>query len=240
MGNAASSRLGLFRRKRLLVISTVVGVLALSAVVATLVVLPSLSRPVHASGTGGGCFPTSGPVCTFNGQSGFATFEGTTSCTVTDIFVFVNSNFTRSGANTQTSAFLNLSTEASNSCTGSFSEGFGGDFTPTVQSSSGTLNVQGSVDVQTYTFNSDGTTSTTTTTYSVNLTWKGFGKTSRQVDSFHFQAPDFITQSSFTGTSQSALVSGTLSDGTTNFAGSSPTFGESLVADSGTFVIIQK
>jgi hypothetical protein len=234
MGNAASSRPRHFRRPRLLAISAVVGVLAIAAVVATLVLLPSLSRPVHASGTGGGCFPTSGPVCTFKGQTGFATFEGTTSCTVTDIFVFANANFTRSGAATQTSTMVNLSTEVYNSCTQSFSEGFGQSFNPTVQSS-GTLTVQGTVDVQT--FNSDGTTSTTT--YTVDLTWKGFGKSSRQVDSSHFQSPGFITQSHFTGTTQSALVTGTLSDGTTNFAGGSPTFGESLGADSGTFVIIQ-
>jgi hypothetical protein len=236
MGNAASSRPGLFRRTRLLAISAVVGVLAIAAVVATLVLLPALSRPVHASGSGGGCFPTSGPVCTFKGQTAFATFEGTTSCTVTDIFVFVNAAVTRSGGATQTSTFLNLSTEVYNSCTQSFSEGFGQAFNPTVHSSAGTLNVQGSVDVQI--FNSDGTISTTT--YTVDLTWKGFGKSSRQVDSLHFQSPNFITQSHFTGTTQSALVTGTLSDGTTNFAGSSPTFGETLGADSGTFVIIQK
>src|SRR5215469_5601110 len=196
MGNAASSRPGLFRRTRLLAISAVVGVLAIAAVVATLVLLPSLGRPVHASGTGGGCFPTSGPVCTFKDQTGFANFEGTTSCAVTDIFVFANANFTRSGSATQTSTFLNLSTEVSNSCTSSFSEGFGQDFTPTVQVSSNTLTIQGSVDVEN--FNSDGTTSTTT--YTVNLTWKGLGKSSRQVDSTHFQSPGFITQSQFTGT----------------------------------------
>ena len=237
MGNAASSRLGLFRRTRLLAISAVLGVLAIAAVVTTLVLMPALSRPVHASGSGGGgCFPTSGPVCTFKGQTAFATFESTTSCTVTDIFVFVNANFSRSGGSTQTSTFLNLSTEVFNTCTGDFTEGFGQAFNPTVQSSSGTLTAQGSVDVQT--FNPDGTTSTTT--YSVNLTWQGFGKSSRQVDSMHFQSPGFITQSHFTGTTQSALVTGTLSDGTTNFAGSSPTFGESLGANSGTFVIIQK
>jgi hypothetical protein len=237
MGNATSSRPGLFHRKRLLAVSAVVGVLAISAVVATLVLLPSLNRPVHASGVGGGgCYPTSGPVGTFKGQTASASFEATTACTVTDIFVFVNANFSRSGGATQTSSFLNLSTEMYNTCTGSYSEGVGQDYNPTVQSSSGALTAQGSADVQTYN-SSDGTTSTTT--YTVNLTWKGFGKPSRQVDSSHFQSPGFITQTHFTGTSQSALVTGTLSDGTTNFAGSSTNFGESLSADSGTFVIIQ-
>jgi hypothetical protein len=237
MGNAASSRLGLFRRTRFLAISAVIGVLAISAVVASLVLLPSLSHPVHASGSGGGgCFPTTGPVCTFKGQTADATFESTSSCTVTDIFVFANANFSRSGGTTQTNTFLDLNTEVFNTCTGDFTDGFGQSFNSTVQSSSGTLTAQGSVDVQT--FNPDGTVSTTT--YTVDLTWKGFGKSSRQVESFHFQSPGFITQSHFTGTTQSALVTGTLSDGTTNFAGSSPTFGESLSADSGTFVIIQK
>jgi hypothetical protein len=237
MGNVASSRPGLFRRTRLLAISAVLGFLAVSALFATLVVVPLLSGPVHASGTGGGgCTPTSGPVCTFKGQSGDATFESTTSCTVTDIFVFANANFSRSGGTTQTSSFLNLSTEVQNTCTGAFSEGFGQAFNPTVQSTSDGLTVQGSVDVQTY--NDDGTTSTTT--YSVDLTWKGFGKSSRSVESSHFQSAGFVTQSKFTGTTQSALVTGTLSDGTTNFAGSSPTFGETLSADSGKFMINQK
>lgn len=237
MGNATSSRPGLFLRTRLLAISAVVGVLTIAAVVAALVLLPSLSRPVHASGSGGGgCYPTSGPVCTFNGQTASVAFESTASCTVTDIFVFATANLSRNGGTTQTSTFLNLSTEVYDTCTGNISEGFGQAFTPTVQSSSGALTAQGSIDVQD--FNSDGTMSTTT--YTVNLTWQGVGKPSRQVDSFHFQSPGYITQSHFTGTSQSALVTGTLSDGTTNFAGNSPTFGEYLSADSGTFVIIQK
>jgi len=237
MGNVASSRPGPFRRTRLLAISAVLGALVVAALFATLVVVPLLRGPVHASGTGGGgCYPTSGHVCTFKGLTGDATFESTSSCTVTDIFVFANANFSRSGGTTQTSSFLNLSTEVQNTCTGAFSEGWGQAFNPTVQSTSDGLTVQGSVDVQTY--NDDGTTSTTT--YSVDLTWKGFGKSSRQVESSHFQSAGFITQSHFTGTSQSALVTGTLSDGTTNFAGSAPTFGETLGADSGTFMINQK
>jgi hypothetical protein len=238
MGHAASSRPGLFRRTRLVAISAVVGVVAIAAVVATLMLMPALSNPVHASGSGGGgCFPTDGHVCTFKGETGFATFQSTTSCTVTNIFVFANANFEHSGATTtQTFAILNLSTQVYNSCTLSFSYGNGQDFNPTVQSTSNVLTAQGSVDVLTY--NPDGTTSTTT--YTVDLTWKGFGRSTRQVESTHFQSAGFITQSHFTGTTRSALVTGTLSDGTTNFAGSSSTLGESLSADSGTFVIIQK
>jgi hypothetical protein len=239
MANLISSRPWPFRRPRLLAVSAVAGVLAISAVVATLVVLPSLGRPVHASGVGFGCTSTSGPVCTFKGHSASAQFEANTSCVTTDVDVLVFDSMSRSGSTATPGSYVYLSTNSYDSCAGTYSSGYGYDttggavqFTETRDS----LTATGNVTVQNY--NGDGTMSSST--YTINLTWKGFGSLDRQTQDFNYQSAGFITMSHINGTSQIAYVSGTLSDGTTNFAASGTTMAEMLSATSGTFVTIQK
>lgn len=51
----------------------------------------------------------------------------------------------------------------------------------------------------------------------VDLTWTGIGGLSRQNSHFHFHAPGCHVNSHFQGTARSADVSGSISDGVTNF-----------------------
>ncbi len=240
MGNAPSSRPWLFRRTRLQAITAIGGVVAILVVAGTLTLAALNLHNVKASGAGGGgdCSSTTGPVCTFSGHSGTASFASNSDCVTTDIWVFATEGFARSGATSGESTYAYVSTNSYNSCTGANSWGSGYDFNGAIQWSqaTSTLAVQGNVNVNTY--NSDGTTSTTP--YTINLTWQGYGKPTRQMDSFHTESPTYLSQGHIDGTSQIAYASGTLSDGTTNFAASGTTSSEMMFANSGTFVTIQK
>jgi hypothetical protein len=52
----------------------------------------------------------------------------------------------------------------------------------------------------------------------VNLTWTGVGATFRQSSNSHYDSPGCKVHNRFRGTFRSAAVSGTVSDGVTNFA----------------------
>ena len=204
---------------------------ALLAVVAMLAVslLPSNGRAAHASGTGGGgCFAISGPVCTFKNQSAFADFESSSSdgCVISDTFVQGFNNLMRPGNTTTQTAFVSM--ETFNNCTGEFLSGaFSQDFTGTVQFGKGlsTAAVAGTATMV------DEMTSNTFS-LSVNVTWQGFGPTSRNISINHFRAPGFIFNSHFNGTTRGAAAAGTISDGTTNFA-ASPTLNAAISDSSG-------
>ncbi|HEX8035209.1 MAG TPA: hypothetical protein VF510_15250 [Ktedonobacterales bacterium] len=255
MANPTSSRPWPFRTTRRLAITAIGGVVAILVVAGTLTLTALNLSHVHASGTGGGgCYPTSGPACTFKGHGGFADFESSSGCVITDINVFASDNFSRSSGSTTSTSDINLSVNSYNNCTGDYSYGWGYD-TGTVQFSQGgnTLTAQGNITVDMYSGNYGGTSaglagsgtgggggSTSTVTYTLNLTWKGFGTPTHSVSDYHTQSPGFIMQSHYTGTSQNAIVSGTLSDGTTNFAATPSIYGESIGATSGNFVVIQK
>lgn len=243
MGNVTSSRRWLFRRPRLLALSAG-GVIAVLVLAGTLTLAALNLRHVHASGTGGGCSTygtvTTAPACTFSGHNGSAHFQSNSGCIFTDVGVYVSDNFQRTGATTTTQgSYVYLGLYTYNNCTGDYiASGWGDDNAGTVQFSStaNSLTAQGTIDVTTY--NIDGTTSTTT--YTLDLTWKIIGTPSRTVSDYHYQSPGFITNAHFTGTSANAIVSGMLSDSTSNFAATPTTDAEWFNATSGTFVTIQK
>lgn len=254
MGNATSSRTWAFRRPRVLTITAIGGVVAILVVAGTLTLAALNLHNVHASGTGGGgCYSSTGPVCTFKGNNGTAHFESISNCVYSNVDIFASDNLSRSSGTTTQSSYVYLSTYSYNSCTGDYSYGWGFDNgTVLFSQTKGTLNAQGTIAVDMFTGNGGtsagvagsgtggGGGSTSTVTYTLNLTWKAFGTPNRQVSDFHYQSPGYITQGHFTGTSQNAIVSGTLTDGTTNFASTPSAYGEWISADSGTFVTIQK
>jgi hypothetical protein len=204
---------------------------ALLAVVAMLAVslLPSNGRAAHASGSGGGgCFAISGPVCTFKNQSAFADFESSSSdgCVISDTFVQGFNNLMRPGNTATQTAFLSM--EKFNNCTGEFLGGaFSQDFTGTVQFGSG-LSTAAVVGTATMV---DEMTSNTFS-LSVNLTWQGFGPTTRFLDNSHQRGPGFMFNTHFNGTTRGAAAAGTISDGTTNFA-ASPSLNANISDNSG-------
>ncbi len=254
MGNTPSSRPWLFRRTRLQAITAIGGVVAILVVGGTLALAALNLHNVHASGTGGGGCASTGPVCTFKDHNGWADFQTNSDCVSSEVYVYVSDDFTRTSGTTTQGSWISLNTFSYNYCTGASSYGWGGD-TATVQysPSDNSLTAQGSIPVDMYTYTGGGTSaglagsgtgggggSTSTVTYTVNLTWKTFGAPNRSVSDFHFQSPGYVENGHYTGTSQNAITSGTLSDGTTNFAASPSTYGEWINADSGTWVMIEK
>ena len=71
----------------------------------------------------------------------------------------------------------------------------------------------------------------------VALEWTGIGNLSRSNSHNHFQSPGFIINEQFNGTFRSAEVSGSVSDGATNFTLDLLGFGSIISAKSGTVII---
>jgi hypothetical protein len=57
-------------------VAGILAVLGLTAMTArsAVIVLPATGQPAHASGSGGGCFSNTGPVCIVNGVDASADF----------------------------------------------------------------------------------------------------------------------------------------------------------------------
>jgi hypothetical protein len=77
----------------------------------------------------------------------------------------------------------------------------------------------------------------TETTLEVNLTWAGFGNISRIGANEHFHGPGFIVSSHFKGTHREAEVSGSITDGSSDFTGGETAFGVIFKARQGEVTI---
>jgi hypothetical protein len=199
--------------------------LALVAVVAVLLVAasPFGTRVAHGSGTGGGCISTSGPACHFSGNDASAIFDSVSSdgCVFTEAFIHPMASLTRPGGITSQSVFVSIGTfdECQGIDLGSASNvdpnTFVPDFTGTVQFDGKltTASVTGTAPMF------DAFTGVQLYTTTINATWKGYGSTTRSIDSSHFHGFGFIMSTHFVGQSRSAEASGTLTDATgTNLA----------------------
>lgn len=216
---------------------------ALAAALAAGIAVGILHVPAaHAGGTGVACLPTRGPVCTFKFHAGTAFFESGGSCQTIDVQVFAFENFTRSGAGGVTDEpSLQIQAYGSNSCDGSSFYGsgalFGGDIQVRASNNGQTLTAQGSIPVT----NTYGDGSTSTATYAVNLTWQAAGQSAPATQSFHYRTPDYQIEGYFTGTSDPAIVTGTISDGANTYAQTTNPYSPTeLDASSGTDVVIYR
>ncbi len=202
------------RGKRRLV-AGILAVAGFSAVIAILaaVVLPFNARSALASG--GGCFSTTGPVCTFKDNDAFAHFGSVSSdqCIVTDASLVTFQSLTRPG-NT-TGQFVDVFISKFDTCHKVLLEAAKNEgFTGTVQfgDNLATATVNGTAPMFDFVSN-------TTFTATINVAWQGFGPTTRNIDSSHMRTPDFIVNTHFNGDSRAAEASGALTDETgTNLA----------------------
>ena len=164
----------------------------------------------HSTALAGGNFK-------FRGDSADAYFSDFDGCVYTDVYVFASDGINQSppgpgGASSGTSLFI----YQYDSCTDTqllAAEGFaslaGPDFQVAGKLSSAALNAT----VSMYDY-----VSGTSFDVDVNLTWTGGSETSRQSSNYHFDSPGCKVNSRFRGTFRSAGVSGSISDGVTNFA----------------------
>jgi len=209
------------------------GLTAVAALLAVVALLPSTGRTAHAaipaSGSGGGgCFVPSGP-CTFKNNSASADFSSvdSTGCILSDAFINGFDSLTRPGNTTGQFAFVAIVVVDSCNNFTPVKEAFSQDFTGTVQfgRNLSTARVTGSATMF-------DVVSNTTFTATFDVTWQGFGPTTSMIDSQHFHAPGFILNTHFHGSDRAAEASGTLSDGTTNFA-AAPSLSADLFNSSG-------
>ena len=230
----------------------VVAALAISAIVVVVAVVfvTSLSfgaRIAHGGGTGGGgCTSSTGPACHFTSNDASVAFGTTASdgCTVTQVFLSSFQSLSRPGATTSSSVVVSIS--KFNTCTNILLEN-ASNFDPTTGAPdfTGTAQFGGNLDTATVTGTapmfdtSTGMPGPLLFTASINVTWQGFGPTTKNIDSTHTHQPGFIFNSHFNGTNRAATASGTFTDETgANVA--APTLDAELDnAQNGTVLIFQ-
>jgi hypothetical protein len=218
-----------------------------TAVVAGLVIAAVLlfhAKPALGSGTGpgGGCVASPQPVCTFHGNNATADFGSVSSdgCIFTEGFIQAAESVTRPQKTNAQTVFVFMS--SFDSCNNVQLEA-----ASNTDPNTGTPNFTGTIHFGTKLASAtvSGTAmlfdfvSNTTLTATINLTWEGFGATTPSVDSSHFHGFGFLINSHFNGNSRAAEASGTLSDGTTNFAAAPTLSAELDDAKSGTVQIFK-
>lgn len=239
------ARANFFSGKRRLI---VIGLSAatLIATVAVVAVMALGTRTALGSGSGGGgCVSTTGPACTFKNSNAYVYFSGVSSdgCIYTDAQVSLFDSLTAPGRVATQSVTIYISKwDGCNNVPLLQTSNFDPNtwmptFTGSIQLSSdlSTAKVTGTAPMYDWTSNSPLFTTT------LNLTLKGYGPASRYSDSQHFQAPGFIMNNHSTGTTRSAVVSGTFTDNTgSNLAVSASTFADMNNSSGGTVQIFKQ
>jgi len=218
------------KRRLMADILAVAGFTAMVAILAA-VVLHFNTRSALASGSGGGCFSTTGPVCTFKDNNAFADFGSVSSdgCIFTDATIEPFQSLTRPGNTTSQSAIVFI--EKFDVCNNIPLEE-ASNFGPTKGAPNFTGTIQFGGNLATATVNGTASMfdfiSNTTFTATINVAWQGFGPTTTFIDSSHFRAPNFIVNSHFSGTSRAAEASGILTDETGTNLATPPTLSAGL------------
>lgn len=219
-------------KRRLAVVTlSSVAVAALVGALGVAVLTLNAHTAFGSSSGGGGCFSTSGPVCTYKDHTAYADFGSVSAdgCLFTDAFVQAFDNLTSPGHAAGQSVYVNINVwnYCATGTTGasgfsSCGPGCGGglvysvsnadpvtyvpSFTGTVQfgSSFSSASVTGTATMF------DNFTGAPAFTSTVNVAWHGYGPTSTFIDSSHYRAPGFLMIAHSTGTSSGAEASGTV------------------------------
>ncbi len=204
-------------KRRLIAVS--LSALGLTAVVAILAVtfLALNTHTAFGSGSGGGgCFSTTGPVCTFKGNQAYADFSSVSAdgCIYTDANVSPYESLTNPGRVASQTVYV---TESQwNNCTGQFIWG-ASNMDPSTWTPTFNGTVQFGSQLSSATVNGtapmfDYTTGAQVFTATLNVTLKGYGPASTYVDSSHYRSPGFVMSTHFNGSSRQAEASGVFTD----------------------------
>lgn len=201
-------------------------------------VLPGTTRPAHAASAGGGVCDLSAQhsVCTGKATSAYTAFFSNDGCISTQVsvnaFQDVSHSATDPSADTtqifvdfyqfDTCAFVDVAS-ASGQVIGS---NFQGDSQLNTAALNATVPLTG-------TGVPDGFTLT------VSLNWRGYGDTRTFNNDFKYRSPSGITITRQVVTVRSAIATGTISDGTTNFA-SAPAIYSTLFDSQGGQIIVDR
>jgi hypothetical protein len=208
----------------------------------------SLNTKTAVGAGGGGCFATTGPVCTFKDHVAAADFSGVQifaggggggHCPATDAFIQAFETLSMPGKGTSTGVIVSLSTF--DPCSGAQSE-CAANFDPITGMPNFSGTVQFGLGLSTATVNGTATMfdpcSGATFTSTINIAWQAFGPHTTVIESGHFRAPGFMENTHFMGVSSQALASGVLTDAVNSNRASNPTVNADLENDSGGTVVI--
>lgn len=223
-------------------------------VVASLVLVSTLTlaalnlHHVHAAGTGGGgggygfgCAPLNGAsTCHFSGATAYAEYvqyPDSSGCIYSSagMMVFDNLQSDQPGGPTG-SPTLYVSIFKYDMCNYNVLEdGYGYTTAVDFKHDAALQSASVSATMQI----SDPYTSTPPINVTVNLTWKGVGSVTSLLDTYQLRTASTLYRTHFKADNRMAVVSGTLSDGTANFA-ATPTMSTLYNAQGGTLDIIRQ
>lgn len=186
----------------------------------------------------GPCKDSSAASCSYKGLTARVDFQAFSDdgCTETSAFVLASNGVTRNpGLQTSSGPGVFLIVSKFDNC----------NYTPIMQAFGQSSDVTFTLDGQLSTATLKGTVTVTdwnspdqsTFPVTLDLTWKGYGQKISTVDITHTRAASWDISTHFSGDSRGAQVSGSISDGTTNFA-ASPTMSGDLEITSGGMVAI--
>jgi hypothetical protein len=205
-------------RRRIVAIGLTGAMLAAAALVAVMVLN---TRPVlGAPGPGGGCFSTTGPVCTFKSHNAFADFGNVSAdgCVFTDTSVQSFEALSNPGRAAATTVFV--STFTFDNCGQTFPQIFNNvDPATGFPVFTGTATFGSKLDTATLLGTApmfDSVTGAQAFVSSITAAWQGFGPTSTFIDSSHIRAPGFIVNSHSHSTGRAAEASGVITDAAGN------------------------
>jgi hypothetical protein len=219
-------------------------------VVASLVLVTALTltafnlRPVHAAGTGsdgpfGGCTPVNGaPTCHIRGASAYAQYVTTDGCIYSSagMWIFENLESDQPGGFTGGPAMYAWVYKYDMCNFIDLEDGYGYttavDFTHDGGLESASVNTTMLLPTPSW----DNTPPVNVT---INLKWKGVGSTTSYLDNYQFRNGSTMYRTHYKGDNRAAVVSGTFSDGTTNYA-ATPTMSTLYNMQGGTLDIIQQ
>jgi hypothetical protein len=227
---ARTSRWSGKRRLTVVTLSSV-GVAALVGALGVAALALNARTAFGSSSGGGGCFSTSGPVCTYQNHQAYADFGSVSAdgCLFTDAFVEAFDDLTSPGHAAGQSVYVNIN--AWNYCatgtTGasgfsSCGPGCGGGLVYSVSdadpvtgmpSFTGTVQLGPQLSSAAVTGTAtmfDNFTGAQAFTSTIDVAWNGYGPTSTFFDSSHYRAPGFLMITHSTGTSSGAEASGTI------------------------------
>lgn len=227
-----------FQRRSAAVLSLVLAGLVLAS---TLTLAAFNLRNVHASGTGvNGCFPTAGTTtCHFSGINSMADFSSSdlgSSCVYSWTSVFVSDNVVASEPGvTSGTPFVAVNIFKFDQCS----------YTVLLDQSGMTTTVDFRHDASLQSASVAATVPTTdsltgaTSNFTISLQWRGVGPLSKVMDQQATRSQHTVFRTRYMGDTRTAIVSGTFSDGTTNYA-ATPTLSNIFETQGGTLDIIQQ
>jgi uncharacterized protein YodC (DUF2158 family) len=215
--------------------------LGLTAVAAILAVtfLAFNTHPAFGSGSGGGggCYSTSGPVCTFKGNQAYVDFSSVSAdgCIFTDTYVSTYENLQNPGHVASQAVYVSMSQW--DNCNEQLLWGVD-NFDPNSYMPTFTGTVQYGSQLSSATINGtaplyDYFTGAQVFTTTINVTLKGYGPTSTSMNVSQYRSPGFVMSTHFTGSSRAAEASGVITDQSGNNLATPATLNANLNNDSG-------